>query len=537
MLILVVFSIFGCAAPLVTVLGTDSATLLDYELNQAMKYVDHRTTIKRNLNQVWDAALDTSKEMQIEILEKKIDKEKKEGGIITGKTKQHRRIQIVVQAITPVTTNIGTIARNREIMNMPITPQDVDVPFATKIALGIRKRCKDIGFEAQATDTAHHREKIKADFNQVWGWALTTTEELKIEVLEKIVDEEKKGGIIIGKTNQHKEIQIILGAVSPYITDVAIEAWKKPSTNVLNKQNDIDRPFADAIASGIREKYQAQIQTQTESYLTNIKNCIIRTEPKENSKIITVLIKGTKLVKIGTSGDWFNIKLPSGKTGYINKAFVSTQIKPKKIQKTQYTPLEEIETLKITVSHGNIRSKPSTKSKIFFVVDLGTELGILEKQGNWYHVKYSDGREGWAHEALFGQVMKKTTKTASPEQREKIIKEITEPEPSIQDVSEPEPVVKDAIKSEPEKQIKTVKEESQKEIPAKQQDETKKLILLVSPTGSVDVFSKHSALSTKLGTLSSGKKVHYLDKRGNFYYIKTNGLKGYVYKDFCKEIK
>ncbi len=232
-LTLCIFFISGCAVPLVTVLGAGTAALLAYEVNQAMKYVDYRTTIKRDFDQVWNAALDTAKEMRIEILEKKTDMEKKEGGIITGKTEQHQRIKIVVQVVTLVTTDIGIVARKREIINMPITPQDIDLPFATTIALGIRKRCKDIGVKAHTDDTAHHSESIKAGFNQVWEWSLATTEEMKIKVFEKIVDEEKRGGIITGKTKQHNEIQIILGAVSPYVTDVAIEAWRKPSTNIL----------------------------------------------------------------------------------------------------------------------------------------------------------------------------------------------------------------------------------------------------------------------------------------------------------------
>jgi tetratricopeptide (TPR) repeat protein len=58
------------------------------------------------------------------------------------------------------------------------------------------------------------------------------------------------------------------------------------------------------------------------------------------------------------------------------------------------------ETIKIRM--GNIRSKPTTGSSVIAKLGMGTEVTILHQEGEWYAVKFSGGRLGWAHGVLFG---------------------------------------------------------------------------------------------------------------------------------------
>lgn len=55
----------------------------------------------------------------------------------------------------------------------------------------------------------------------------------------------------------------------------------------------------------------------TAVFVITLKNSNVRSEPDLKSKIITTLKKGTKIEKIGQTGDWVHVKLPSGKTGWI----------------------------------------------------------------------------------------------------------------------------------------------------------------------------------------------------------------------------
>lgn len=47
-----------------------------------------------------------------------------------------------------------------------------------------------------------------------------------------------------------------------------------------------------------------------------------RSEPNDKCKIISKLEKGDKVVKLGISGNWLNVKLPSGLTGWVFKEYV-----------------------------------------------------------------------------------------------------------------------------------------------------------------------------------------------------------------------
>jgi len=59
--------------------------------------------------------------------------------------------------------------------------------------------------------------------------------------------------------------------------------------------------------------------TETKSTLILTTAANIRSEPNDKSKIISKLKKGDKVVKLSISGDWINVKLPSGLTGWVFK--------------------------------------------------------------------------------------------------------------------------------------------------------------------------------------------------------------------------
>jgi Bacterial SH3 domain len=64
------------------------------------------------------------------------------------------------------------------------------------------------------------------------------------------------------------------------------------------------------------------VARQKETRLILLKNSNIRTEPSIKGKVITTLRKGEKVVKLDESGDWYDVGLPSGRTGWISKSLV-----------------------------------------------------------------------------------------------------------------------------------------------------------------------------------------------------------------------
>jgi len=67
---------------------------------------------------------------------------------------------------------------------------------------------------------------------------------------------------------------------------------------------------------------QRGMKTSGTGFVVLLKNSNVRTEPSARSEVITTLRKGEKLVKIGDTGTWVNVRLPSGETGWILKSLV-----------------------------------------------------------------------------------------------------------------------------------------------------------------------------------------------------------------------
>ncbi len=64
------------------------------------------------------------------------------------------------------------------------------------------------------------------------------------------------------------------------------------------------------------------VEQPGETRLILLKNSNIRTEPSTKSKVIVTLKKGERVVKIEESGNWVNVRLPSGETGWVFKPLV-----------------------------------------------------------------------------------------------------------------------------------------------------------------------------------------------------------------------
>lgn len=59
------------------------------------------------------------------------------------------------------------------------------------------------------------------------------------------------------------------------------------------------------------------------------------------------------------------------------------------------------ETVYVKVLVARVRQAPSTDAPILFRARRGDPVVVQKKQNEWYHVRYPDGRTGWAHRKLF----------------------------------------------------------------------------------------------------------------------------------------
>lgn len=98
----------------------------------------------------------------------------------------------------------------------------------------------------------------------------------------------------------------------------------------------------------------------------------LRAEPTVGSEILGVFQEGTKLKILGEDGDWYHVEVPSGETGYMNRAYVLI------------TARAEVENGDLNV---NLRDTPSTDAEILGQYPSGTEVAVLGEAGyGWYRV-------------------------------------------------------------------------------------------------------------------------------------------------------
>ena len=108
----------------------------------------------------------------------------------------------------------------------------------------------------------------------------------------------------------------------------------------------------------------------------------IRSGPGTNHPIIKTAAGGERFEDLARQGDWFRIKMPDGKEGYI------------------YAPLVRVEssvqpnTVAIPKGTMNLRGGPGTTYGVVGQVLGGTVLAVTARSGDWVRVKHGQG-EAW----------------------------------------------------------------------------------------------------------------------------------------------
>ena len=82
------------------------------------------------------------------------------------------------------------------------------------------------------------------------------------------------------------------------------------------------QPLSSMIAPKDTQAVDVPSSPSTSGHLVVIKAANVRAAANNKSKIITTLKKGAKVENLGNSGNWFNVKLSSGLTGWVFKDLV-----------------------------------------------------------------------------------------------------------------------------------------------------------------------------------------------------------------------
>lgn len=104
--------------------------------------------------------------------------------------------------------------------------------------------------------------------------------------------------------------------------------------------------------------------------------------PSPLSAVTRELPAGSKLLRLGKLGDFYQVKCDDGTTGFIFKQAVRD---------------DEPEHLFVDVGEAEIKSDPTPYGSVKVVVPSGTELVAFDKVDDFYLVRTPDGTLGWIY--------------------------------------------------------------------------------------------------------------------------------------------
>ena len=126
--------------------------------------------------------------------------------------------------------------------------------------------------------------------------------------------------------------------------------------------------------------YADQSTNQNAVITGNVVN--VRETADTSSKVLIKLPKGTVVSVIKTSNNWYNINYDNLE-GWISGEYISVKE-------------ANLGTGVVTVEVLNLRSKPNTSSDVVSKLKQNDKVTLLERSGEWYKVKTSNGDIGWA---------------------------------------------------------------------------------------------------------------------------------------------
>ncbi|MFZ5519475.1 MAG: SH3 domain-containing protein [Candidatus Zhuqueibacterota bacterium] len=133
-------------------------------------------------------------------------------------------------------------------------------------------------------------------------------------------------------------------------------------------------------------------KTSTAEKVVVLQDARIRRGPGEEYSAFAIVKKGKTLDALGTQGNWYQVDLTDGKTGWISHSDA---------EKVTHRNL-------IANKDTAILLNPDANAPVMVMVDKGTELIQLKKQGGYYMVRLPGGSTGWIHEDYVGAVKERT---------------------------------------------------------------------------------------------------------------------------------
>jgi N-acetylmuramoyl-L-alanine amidase len=228
----------------------------------------------------------------------------------------------------------------------------------------------------------------------------------------------------------------ILFLVSPALTSLAEQAKRvEVSVDKLNVRSGpgLGHKVIGSVSAGVKLPVKAEkdgwyqvtlpdgrigwiagwlvkpVDSGTQVYVWSNEEINIRSGPGTSFAVIGSMEPKKKYPLLKESGQWANIQVTEGQTGWVAAWLVYKETLPKGEGLGQSTQPEDSGqtaaagndaqvskmTVTVNVPTVNVRSGPSTQDKLLMTLNKDTVLPVLEQKGDWYRVSLPAGGTGW----------------------------------------------------------------------------------------------------------------------------------------------
>lgn len=176
----------------------------------------------------------------------------------------------------------------------------------------------------------------------------------------------------------------------------------------------------ETVETETEETEESQEETEENEYadlaIAQVSNYVnVRSLPNTDSDIVGKIYNGAVAQVLSVAGeenDWFQI-ISGNVEGYIKAEFFLYGDAAAEVIDQYVTRYANV-----IADRLNVREQPSTESKRIGYIDNGEKVQLLENQGEWLRVQYTDGKEGYvssqyvtiSEEFVYGKTLEEEAK-------------------------------------------------------------------------------------------------------------------------------
>ena len=176
----------------------------------------------------------------------------------------------------------------------------------------------------------------------------------------------------------------------------------------------------ETLEAETEETVESQEETEENEYadlaIAQVSNYVnVRSLPNTDSDIVGKIYNGAVAQVLSVAGeenDWFQI-ISGNVEGYIKAEFFLYGDAAAEVIDQYVTRYANV-----IADRLNVREQPSTESKRIGYIDNGEKVQLLENQGEWLRVQYTDGKEGYvsaqyvtiSEEFVYGKTLEEEAK-------------------------------------------------------------------------------------------------------------------------------